>query len=52
MLVGDIKPNKKQILKAILFNWEKALIWEFFEIGHISREVTPLLKIKTVPYKA
>ena len=52
MLVGDIKPNERQILEAMLFNREEALAWEFSEMGHVSRDVTPPLKIKTVPHEA
>ena len=52
MLVSDIKPNKRQILETILFNQEEALAWEFSKIGHISGDITPPLKIKTILYKA
>ena len=51
MLVGDIKPNERQILEAMLFNREEALAWEFSEMGRVSRDVTPPLKIKTVPHE-
>ena len=51
ILVGDIKPNERQILEAMLFNQEEALAWEFSEMGCVSRDVTPPLKIKTVPHE-
>ena len=36
----------------MLFNQKEALVWEFSKIGRVSRDITPPLKIKTVPYKA
>jgi len=35
----------------MLFNQEKALVWEFFEIGYINKDITLPLKIKTILYK-
>ena len=52
MLISDIKPNERQILEAMLFNQEEALVQEFSKIGRISRDITLLLKIKTIPYEA
>ena len=51
IIIGDIRLREREILKAMLFNREEALVWEFSEMGYISRDVTPPLKIKTVLYK-
>jgi len=52
MIVGDIQPREREIFEAMLFNREEALAWEFSEMGRVSRDVTPPLKIKTVPHEA
>ena len=52
MIVGDIQPREREIFEAMLFNQEEALAWEFSEMGRVSRDVTPPLKIKTVPHEA
>ena len=52
IIVGDLQPREREIFKAMLFNREEALVWEFSKMGRVSRDVTPLLKIKTILYKA
>ena len=46
IIVGDIWPQEREILKAMLFNWEEALAWGFLKMGKVRPEVAPLMKIK------
>ena len=46
IIIGDIQLQKREIFKAILFNWEEALTQEFLKIGKVKLKVAPLIKIK------
>ena len=48
IIVGDIWPQEREILKAMLFNWEEALAWGFSKMGKVRPEVTLLIKIKII----
>ena len=44
--------REKNLVLKILFNKKAVLAWDFFYFNKIKNEVTPLIKIKTKPYKA
>jgi hypothetical protein len=51
IIVGDeLIEEERKLLTVILFNREAAFAWEFSELGRIKPEITPLLKIRTIPH--
>lgn len=53
MQVGDImNERERSAFLAMLYKREKALSWDFSEIGRIHPDVAPPQRIRTVPHKA
>jgi hypothetical protein len=44
--------QEREILRAVLFNREAALGWDFSHLGRIRHEVAPPQKTLTVPHEA
>ena len=53
MLVGDfLRPEEREMLLQVLYNREKALAWDFSEMGRVKEEVAPPQVIETIDHKA
>jgi hypothetical protein len=53
LIVGDsLWPKEKELLIEMLYNCEKALAFDFSEIGKVKPDVAPQQIIKTVEHKA
>jgi hypothetical protein len=53
MVINEgIWPAEKELLKAMVYNREKALAWDFTEIGRCDEQVVPAQVIRTVEHKA
>lgn len=48
----EVWPAEKEMLKEVLYNQEKALAWDFTEIGRCDERVVPAQVIRTVDHKA
>jgi hypothetical protein len=49
---ASITPEEKDLLIEMLYNREKALAFDFSQLGRVSRDVAPPQVIKTIPHKA
>jgi hypothetical protein len=47
-----IWPAEKELLKAMVYNREKVLAWDFTEIRRYNEQVVPTQVIRTVEHKA
>jgi hypothetical protein len=53
LLVGrDLLPKERELFREMLFKREGVLAWSWEHMGRIHDEVTPPLRIKTVPHEA
>ena len=53
MQIGELLwPREREMLVEILYRREAALAWSFDDVGKIEEEVTPPVKIRTVPHEA
>jgi len=52
LIDDDLRIQERKLLKAMLTNREKALAWEFTELGRCSEDVVPAVKIHTVEHVA
>ena len=48
----NLTAEERTLLKGILLNREKALVWNFTEIGRCDESVVPPMKVHTTEYKA
>lgn len=48
----EVWTTEKEMLKEVLYNREKALAWNFTEIGRCDERVVPAQVIRTVDHKA
>jgi len=53
VIVGiDLHPNEEVFFHAMLKKREPAMAWNFSDLGRLSEEVMPAVKVRTVPHEA
>ena len=53
LIIGDsLWLKEKELFIEMLYNWDKALAFDFSEIGKVKPNVAPPQVIKTVKHKA
>lgn len=53
LIVGDgLLPRERELFEEMLYCREVAIIWEFSEMGKVSRDISPPVKINTIPHNA
>ena len=49
---ASVTPEEKDMLIEMLYNREKALAFDFTQLGRVSSDVAPPQVIRTIPHKA
>ena len=53
LIIGDgLLPRERELFEEMLYCREAVMAWEFHEMGKVSRDVSPPVKINAIPHKA